>query len=161
MGNSHKNLLFRNHWVNSNQTLVECWDWLSSFRGEHFFKTSLPLFPIFSLAAILVENRDHRTQLWKGAMQRSSIITKFWWNSHWMVLFQKWVQRFGPSTKMAPTAELSIGITGHNFGRGPCKDHSTKVWLQLAQWFLWTRLNIFPWWLWLFKRLAYSKFYKA
>jgi hypothetical protein len=23
MGNSHKNLLFRNHWVNSNQTLVE------------------------------------------------------------------------------------------------------------------------------------------
>jgi hypothetical protein len=27
-------------------------------------------------------------------------------------------------------------ITGHNFGRGPSKDHSTKVWLQLAQWFL-------------------------
>jgi hypothetical protein len=25
---------------------------------------------------------------------------------------------------------------GHNFGRGPSKDHSTKVWLQLAQWFL-------------------------
>jgi hypothetical protein len=23
-----------------------------------------------SLAAILIENRDHRTQLWKGAMQR-------------------------------------------------------------------------------------------
>jgi hypothetical protein len=23
MGNSHKNLLFRNHWANSNQTLVE------------------------------------------------------------------------------------------------------------------------------------------
>ncbi len=23
MGNSHKNLLFRNHWVNSNQTLME------------------------------------------------------------------------------------------------------------------------------------------
>ena len=23
MGNSHKNLLFRNHWVNCNQTLVE------------------------------------------------------------------------------------------------------------------------------------------
>jgi hypothetical protein len=31
---------------------------------------------------------------------------------------------------------LKVGITGHNFGRGPCKDHSTKVWLQLAQWFL-------------------------
>jgi hypothetical protein len=31
---------------------------------------------------------------------------------------------------------LEIGITAHNFGRRPSKDHSTKVWLQLAQWFL-------------------------
>jgi hypothetical protein len=31
---------------------------------------------------------------------------------------------------------LEIGITGHNFGRGPSMDHSRKVWLQLAQWFL-------------------------
>ena len=31
---------------------------------------------------------------------------------------------------------LEVGITGHNFGRGPSKDHSTKVWLQLPQWFL-------------------------
>ena len=38
----------------------------------------------------------------------SSIRTKFWWNSHWMVLYQKCVRRFGPSTKMAPTAELSL-----------------------------------------------------
>jgi hypothetical protein len=30
------------------------------------------------------------------------------WNSHWMVLFQKYVRRFGPSTKMVPTAELSL-----------------------------------------------------
>ena len=36
---------------------------------------------------------------------------------------------------------LEVGITGHNFGRGPSKDHSTKVWLQLAQWFL----RIFMW----------------
>ena len=34
---------------------------------------------------------------------------------------------------------LEVGITGHNFGRGPSKDHSTKVWLQLAQWFPWRR----------------------
>jgi hypothetical protein len=25
---------------------------------------------------------------------------------------------------------LEVGITGHKFGRGPSKDHSTKVWLQ-------------------------------
>ena len=31
---------------------------------------------------------------------------------------------------------LEVRITGHNFGRGPSKDYSTKVWLQLAQWFL-------------------------
>ena len=36
---------------------------------------------------------------------------------------------------------MEVGITGHNFGRGPCKDHSTKVWLQLAQWFLRRRLK--------------------
>jgi hypothetical protein len=38
-------------------------------------------------------------------------------------------------------AWLEVGITGHNFGRGPSKDHSTKVWLQLAQWFLRRRLK--------------------
>jgi hypothetical protein len=37
---------------------------------------------------------------------------------------------------------LEVGITGHNFGRGPSKDHSTNVWLQLAQWFL----RRFLWW---------------
>jgi hypothetical protein len=30
---------------------------------------------------------------------------------------------------------LEVGITEHKFGRGPSKDRSTKVWLQLAQWF--------------------------
>jgi hypothetical protein len=30
-----------------------------------------PLFSIFSLVAILVGSRDHRTQFWKGAMQGS------------------------------------------------------------------------------------------
>ena len=44
------------------------WDWLSSFR-EDFFKISSPLFPIFSLVAILGGSRDHRTQFWKGAIQ--------------------------------------------------------------------------------------------
>ena len=35
---------------------------------------------------------------------------------------------------------LEVGIcTRNNFGREPSKDHSTKVWLQLAQWFLMRR----------------------
>jgi hypothetical protein len=28
---------------------------------------------------------------------------------------------------------LEVGITGHNFERGPSKDHSTKVWFKLAK----------------------------
>jgi hypothetical protein len=28
---------------------------------------------------------------------------------------------------------LEVGITGHNFGRGPSKKHFSKVWLRLAQ----------------------------
>jgi hypothetical protein len=36
---------------------------------------------------------------------------------------------------------LDAGITGHNFERGPSKDHSTKVWSKLAQWFLRKRLK--------------------
>ena len=31
---------------------------------------------------------------------------------------------------------MEVGITGHNFGRGPSKYHSTNIWLQLTQWFL-------------------------
>ena len=60
------------------------WDWLSTFRGEDFFKFHPPFFLLLA---------------WRPA----------------------WVE---------------VGITGHNFGRGPSKDHSTKVWVQLAQWFL-------------------------
>jgi hypothetical protein len=37
---------------------------------------------------------------------------------------------------------LEVGITRHNFqGGGPPKDHSTKAWLQLVQWFLRRRLK--------------------
>ena len=60
------------------------WYWLSSFRGEHFFKISSPLFLFLA------------------------------WRPSW----------------------LKVGITGHKFGRGLSKDHSTKIWLGLTQWFL-------------------------
>jgi hypothetical protein len=38
-------------------------------RGEDFLLNSSPLFSFFSLVAILVGSRDHRTQFWKGAIQ--------------------------------------------------------------------------------------------
>jgi adenylate kinase family enzyme len=50
------------------QSLVEIG---SVVTEEIFFFISSPLFSIFSLAAILVGSRDHRTQFWKGAIQGS------------------------------------------------------------------------------------------
>ena len=39
---------------------------------------------------------------------------------------------------------MQDGADGHNFERGPPKDHSDKVWLKLAKWFLTRRyLNDF------------------
>ena len=78
-----------------------------------------------------------RTQFWKGATQGSfqqslveigSIVSeeKIFFKFHPpFFLFLAW----WPSW-------LEVRITGHNFGRRPSKDHSTKVLLQLAQWFL-------------------------
>jgi hypothetical protein len=51
------------------QSLVE----IGSIVSEEkiFFKFHPPFFSIFSLVAILVGSRDHRTQFWKGAIQGS------------------------------------------------------------------------------------------
>jgi hypothetical protein len=39
-------------------------------KQQWTIKISSPLFSIFSLAAILVGSRNHRTQIWKWAIQR-------------------------------------------------------------------------------------------
>jgi hypothetical protein len=49
------------------QSLVEIGSVVS--EEKIFLKISSPLFSIFSLVAILVGSRDHRTQFWKGATQ--------------------------------------------------------------------------------------------
>jgi hypothetical protein len=38
---------------------------------EKIFFNFIPSFSIFSLVAILIGSRDHRTQFWKGAIQGS------------------------------------------------------------------------------------------
>ena len=87
--------------------------------------------------AILVGGLKCRTQFWKGTTQGSfqqslveigSVVLeeKTFFLFHLpFFLFSAWRPPW-----------LEVGITRHNFGRGPFKDHSTKVWLQLAQWFL-------------------------
>jgi hypothetical protein len=89
------------------------------------------------MAAILDTGRCWTTQFWKGTTQGSfqqslveigSVVSEkkiFFKFHHPFFLFLAW----WPSW-------LEVGINGHNFGRGPSKDHPTKVWLQLAQWFL-------------------------
>ena len=89
------------------------------------------------MVAILVGGLKCRTQFWKGTTQGSfqqslveigSVVSeeKIFFKFHPpFFLFSAW----RPSW-------LEVGITEHKFGRGPSKDHSTKVWLQLAQWFL-------------------------
>ena len=51
------------------QSLVEIGSVVS--EEKIFLEFHPPLFSIFSLAAILVGSRDHRTQFWKGAIQGS------------------------------------------------------------------------------------------
>jgi hypothetical protein len=41
------------------------------FQRRRFFLNFIPLFSIFSLAAILVGSREHQTHFWKGAIQGS------------------------------------------------------------------------------------------
>jgi UV DNA damage repair endonuclease len=83
-----------------------------------------------AVVAILVGGMKYRTQFWKGTIQGSfqqslveigSVVSEekiFFLFHPPFFLFLAW----RPSW-------LEVGITGHNFGRGPSKDHSTKVWL--------------------------------
>ena len=93
------------------------------------------------MAAILVGGMKCRTQVWKGTTQGSfqqslveigSVVSeeKIFFKFHPpFFLFLAWQPSW-----------LEVGITGHNLGRRPSKDYSTKVWLQLTQWFLRRRL---------------------
>ena len=112
-------------------------------------KKNLWEFPIGSyvklslaVTAILVGSLKCWTQFWKGTTQGSfqqSLVEigkvvseeKIFFKFHPpFFLFLAW----WPSW-------LEVGIIRHIIGRGPPKDHSTKVWLQLAQWFLRRRLK--------------------
>ena len=66
-----------------------------------------------------------------------TISSKF--SSYWANGFTHFILDFIPTIFLFLAwrpSWLKVGITGHNYGRGLYKDHSTKVWLQLAQWFL-------------------------
>ena len=121
----------------SNDYFIKVW-----FQLSNWFQTRRVLceFPIGSyvqlssaVAAILVGGLKCRTQFWKwttqGSFQQSLVEIgsavseeKIFFKFHPpFFLFLAWQPSW-----------LEVGITGPNFGRGPPKDHSTKVWLLLA-----------------------------
>ena len=113
------------------------WDWLSSFRGE-LFQISSPLFSIFSLAAILVRSRDHRTQFERGPSKNYA--TKVW------LQLAQWFprRRLLCEFHLGSYVKLSSAVGAILFGgmkcrtpfwKGTPKDHFSKVWLRLAQYF--------------------------
>ena len=90
-----------------------------------------------AVAAILVGVLKCRTQFWKRTTQESVQQSLVEIGS--AVSEENNFILFHPSFFLLLAWRLSwleVGITGHNFGRGPSMDHSTKVWLQLAQWFM-------------------------
>ena len=97
-----------------------------------------------AVVAILVGGLKCRTQFWKGTTQGSFQQSLFEIGS---VISEKIFFKFHPPFFLFLAwwpSWLEIWITGHQFGRGPPKVHSTKVWLQLAKWFLTRRfLNDF------------------
>jgi hypothetical protein len=65
-------------------------------------------------------------------------------SSFWLILKQQWTIKISSPFFLFLawwSSWLEVGITGQNFGRGPSKDHTTKVWSKLAQWFLRRRLK--------------------
>jgi hypothetical protein len=60
-----------------------------------------------------------------------------------LILFVLYFKNYNPLFSIFSLVDILVGSRDHRtqFGRGPSKDHSTKVWLQLAQWFLRRRLK--------------------
>ena len=94
---------------------------------------------IFSNGGYLGYRTRWRKQFWKGTTQGS--FQQSLAEISWLVSEKKIILNFIPLFLFLawwPSC-MEVGITGHKF-QGLPKDHSTKVWLQLAQWFLRRRL---------------------
>ena len=116
------------------QSLVEIGSVVS--EEKIFFLISSPLFSIFSLVAILVVSRDHRTQIWKGVIQGSFHKSLVEIGS--VVSEEKILLKFHPPFFLFLAwwpSWLEVGITGHIFGREPSNDYFIKMLFLLSKWF--------------------------
>jgi hypothetical protein len=90
-----------------------------------------------AVAAISVGSLKCRIQFWKGTTQGSSEQSLVEIGS--VVSEENILFKFHPPFFLFLAwwpSWLKVGITGYKFGRGLSKDHSTKVWFELTQWFL-------------------------
>ena len=89
------------------------------------------------MVAILVVGLKWRTQFWKGTTQGSfqqSLVEIGSVVSEEMIFFLI----SSPLFSIISLVAILVGSRDHRtpFWKGPSKYHSTKAWLQLAQWFL-------------------------
>jgi hypothetical protein len=110
----------------SNDYFIKVWFQLSNWFQTKTNYVNFRFGPVklsSAVGAILVEGPNRRTDFWKRTIQWLfhqnfvlldhlvwnqwlNLRTKLWWNSHWMVLFQKCVRKSRSPTKMATTVLL-------------------------------------------------------
>ena len=90
------------------------------------------------MGAILVGERDSRTQFWKRTTQRlfhQSLVLIELLVPDKMVLCEFPIRSYVKLSSAVQPSWSEGRTTRHNFGRGPSNDYSIKVWFQLNNWF--------------------------
>jgi hypothetical protein len=120
----------------SNLYFIKIYSFLSKWFQTRRFLWEFPIGSYVQLSsavvAILVGGLKCQTQFWKGTTQGSFQQSSVEIGS--VVSEEKIFKKFHPPFFLFLAwwpSWLEVGITGHNFGRGPSKDHSTKVWLMV------------------------------
>jgi hypothetical protein len=113
-------------------------DWLSSFRGEGFFLIPSPLFSNLQIGYEIKKKPSPLKLLSQSQPIIAEMILR--WSpfkivSVSTVLYSRWppLLKIEISLNGQNCSILSQKVPGHNFGRGPLKNHFSKVWLRLAQ----------------------------
>jgi hypothetical protein len=117
MRNSHNNLLFRNHWVNSNQTLVE-------WSLDSLLPKLCPVIPAFNQDGCQAGLKC-RIQFWKGTTQGSSQQSLVETGS--VVSEENIFFKFHPPLFLFlawRSPWLEVGITGHHHKYNCCAYYS-------------------------------------
>ena len=110
--------------------------WFSGFRGEDlnviFYKNMPNLHNRYISAERKISQKNPEYML--NYFLPCSCSYNF--SSSWLTLKQQWTIKISSPLFLFWAwwpSWLKVGITGHNFGRGPSKNHFSKVWLRLAQ----------------------------